>query len=129
MQAGQSLTASCAGDAHVHKSNVNGPVGNPTIRELQDTNGDEDSEAESYQDGRSEGVDQDTRSRAFTWCQSFLSGAWKTITQEDFEISIVRYDMKKSSISWSLYRAEQYISDYRDIIPAISVSSHMQHIH
>lgn len=100
MEDGQSFTASCAGDAPAHKPAVNGPVGNPAIRDLQDANGDEDSEAEAYQDGRSEGVDQDTRSRAFTWCQSFLSGAWKTITQEDFEISIVRYNNnnKKSSL-------------------------------
>ncbi|KAB5574737.1 hypothetical protein PHYPO_G00212480 [Pangasianodon hypophthalmus] len=88
MQAGQSCTA-CAGDAPSHKSAGNGPLENPAIRELVDANGDEDSEAESYQDGRTEGVDRETRSRAFTWCQSFLSGAWKTITQEDFEISIV----------------------------------------
>lgn len=86
MQAGQ-----CAGDGALHKPHVNGRVENPAIRELLlDGNGDEDSEAESYQDGRTEEVDRETRSRAFTWCQSYLSGAWKTITQEDFEISIVR---------------------------------------
>lgn len=73
-------------------SAVNGAVENPVIRELMDANGDEDSEAESYQDGRTEDVDRETRSRAFTWCQNFLSGAWKTITLEDFDISIVRYD-------------------------------------
>lgn len=78
------------GAAPEHKSAVNGPVGNPAIRELQDANGDEDSEAESYQDGRTEGVDRETKSRAFTWCQSYLSGAWNTISQEDFEIRIVR---------------------------------------
>lgn len=99
MQAGQGFNASCAGDTPVHKPAVNGPVGNPAIRELQDANGDEDSEAESYQDGRSEGVDQETRSRAFTWCQNFLSGAWKTVTQEDLEISIVRYENKKPRLS------------------------------
>lgn len=83
MQAGQSLTDSCV-------ERVNGPLGHPAITELQDANGDEDSEAESYQDGRSEGVDRETKNRAFTWCQSFLSGAWKTITLEELEISIVR---------------------------------------
>ncbi|KAM9481848.1 choline/ethanolamine kinase isoform 2-T2 [Clarias gariepinus] len=64
-------------------------AGNPALRELVDMNGEEDSEAESYQDGRTEGVDQETRSRAFTWCQSFLSGAWKSISLGEFEISIV----------------------------------------
>ncbi|XP_065813459.1 choline/ethanolamine kinase isoform X1 [Labrus bergylta] len=53
------------------------------------TNCDDDSEAESFQDGRTEEVDRDTRSRAFTWCRDFLSGSWKTIREEDFQIGIV----------------------------------------
>lgn len=53
-------------------------------------NGDEDSEAESYRDGRCEEVDRDTRSRAFAWCRDFLAGSWKTIHEPDFHISIVR---------------------------------------
>ncbi|KAF4071989.1 hypothetical protein AMELA_G00269210 [Ameiurus melas] len=83
MQAGQRVTAPGAGSA------ANGAVENPVIRELVDGNGDEDSEAESYQDGRTEEVDRETRRRAFTWCRNFLSGAWKTISLEDFDISIV----------------------------------------
>ncbi|KAM8861504.1 choline/ethanolamine kinase [Synchiropus picturatus] len=50
---------------------------------------DEDSEAESFRDGRSEEVDRETRSRAFTWCRDFLSGSWKVISESDFQISIV----------------------------------------
>ncbi|XP_034443993.1 choline/ethanolamine kinase isoform X1 [Hippoglossus hippoglossus] len=56
---------------------------------LFDASGDDDSEAESYRGGRTEGVDRDTRSRAFAWCRDFLSGSWKTIAEVDFEISIV----------------------------------------
>ncbi|KAJ8003097.1 hypothetical protein DPEC_G00165830 [Dallia pectoralis] len=52
-------------------------------------NGDDDSEAESYRDGRTEEVDRDTRSRAFAWCRDFLSGSWKTIPEGDFHITIV----------------------------------------
>ncbi|XP_072241773.1 choline/ethanolamine kinase isoform X2 [Leuresthes tenuis] len=52
-------------------------------------NYDDDSEAESFRDGRSEEVDRDTRSRAFAWCRDFLSGSWKTIQERDFQISIV----------------------------------------
>ncbi|XP_046889485.1 choline/ethanolamine kinase [Hypomesus transpacificus] len=52
-------------------------------------NGDDDSEAESYRDGRSEEVDRDTKGRAFAWCRDFLSGSWKTIPEADFQISIV----------------------------------------
>ncbi|KAM3609622.1 uncharacterized protein V6R79_017832 [Siganus canaliculatus] len=52
-------------------------------------NCDDDSEAESFRDGRTEEVDRDTRSRAFTWCRDFLSGSWKTIREDEFQISIV----------------------------------------
>lgn len=51
---------------------------------------DYDSEAESYRDGRTEGVDRETRGRAFAWCRDFLAGSWKTIDEADFQISIVR---------------------------------------
>lgn len=51
---------------------------------------DEDSEAESFKGGRSEEVDLETRSRAFAWCRDFLSGSWKTLGEDDFQISIVR---------------------------------------
>ncbi|XP_040017977.2 choline/ethanolamine kinase [Gasterosteus aculeatus] len=50
---------------------------------------DDDSESEAFKDGRTEGVDRDTRARAFTWCRDFLSGSWKTIKEGDFQISIV----------------------------------------
>ncbi|KAJ8261719.1 hypothetical protein GJAV_G00157550 [Gymnothorax javanicus] len=53
-------------------------------------NYEDDSEAESYRDGHSEGVDRDIKLRAYTWCRDFLSGTWKTIPLMDFQISIVR---------------------------------------
>lgn len=53
-------------------------------------NCDEDSEAESFRNGRTEEVDRDTRARALTWCRDFLSGSWKTLQEEDFQVSIVR---------------------------------------
>uniref|UniRef100_A0A8C8ME18 ethanolamine kinase n=1 Tax=Oncorhynchus tshawytscha TaxID=74940 RepID=A0A8C8ME18_ONCTS len=52
-------------------------------------NGDDDSEAESYRDGRTEVVDMDMKGRAFAWCRDFLSGSWKSIPEADFQISIV----------------------------------------
>lgn len=54
-------------------------------------NCDDDSEAESFRDGRSDEVDRETKSRAFIWCRDFLSGSWRTIHETDFHISIVRY--------------------------------------
>ncbi|XP_040894887.1 choline/ethanolamine kinase [Toxotes jaculatrix] len=56
---------------------------------LSGANFDDDSEAESFRDGRTEEVDRDTRVRAFAWCRDFLSGSWKTIQEDDFQISIV----------------------------------------
>lgn len=57
---------------------------------LLGANCDEDSEAESFRDGRTEEVDRDTRASAFAWCRDFLSGSWKSLREEEFEISIVR---------------------------------------
>uniref|UniRef100_A0A8C9S4S2 Ethanolamine kinase n=1 Tax=Scleropages formosus TaxID=113540 RepID=A0A8C9S4S2_SCLFO len=39
---------------------------------------------------RSEEPDAQTRRKAFLWCREFLHGAWKTLTEEDFHISIIR---------------------------------------
>ncbi|KAM8750227.1 choline/ethanolamine kinase [Acanthopagrus schlegelii] len=52
-------------------------------------NCDDDSEAESFRDGRTEEVDRDTRGRAHSWCREFLSGSWKTLREDDFQINIV----------------------------------------
>lgn len=57
---------------------------------LAGVSGDDDSEAESFKDGRTEEVDRDTRGSAFSWCRDFLSGSWKTIQEDEFQISIVR---------------------------------------
>lgn len=51
---------------------------------------DEDSDAESSQNERVEEVDRDARARALAWCRDFLSGTWKTLQEEDFQVSIVR---------------------------------------
>uniref|UniRef100_A0A671YA95 Ethanolamine kinase n=1 Tax=Sparus aurata TaxID=8175 RepID=A0A671YA95_SPAAU len=40
-------------------------------------------------DHETEEVDRDTRGRAHSWCREFLSGAWKTLGEDDFQISIV----------------------------------------
>ncbi|KAK0151953.1 Choline kinase alpha [Merluccius polli] len=65
------------------------PLTVSNLRAPSPANGDDDSEAESHRDGRTEAVDRDTRSSAFAWCRDFLSGSWKTIPESDFEISIV----------------------------------------
>ncbi|KAL0968141.1 hypothetical protein UPYG_G00262890 [Umbra pygmaea] len=34
--------------------------------------------------------DMDTKLKAYSWCREFLHGAWKNVTEEDFQISIIR---------------------------------------
>lgn len=34
--------------------------------------------------------DLDTRRKAFLWCREFLHGAWKTLAESDFHITIIR---------------------------------------
>lgn len=69
----------------VHERNIRTPS------PLFGANCDDDSEAESFRDGRTEEVDRETKSRAFIWCRDFLSGSWRTIHETDFYISIVRF--------------------------------------
>ncbi|MGH0162371.1 UNVERIFIED_CONTAM: hypothetical protein FKN15_071914 [Acipenser sinensis] len=49
----------------------------------------DDSEDESHKDGRTEEVDRDTKVRAYAWCKEFLSGSWKLISEDDFQIGVV----------------------------------------
>ena len=37
--------------------------------------------------------DLDTRRKAYLWCREFLHGAWKSLAEEDFHITIIRYRM------------------------------------
>lgn len=60
------------------------------LNPIPGANCDEDSEAESFKDGRSVEVDSETRGSAYTWCRDFLSGSWRTLDADDFQISIVR---------------------------------------
>ncbi|KAJ8003214.1 hypothetical protein DPEC_G00167080 [Dallia pectoralis] len=34
--------------------------------------------------------DLDTKRLAYSWCREYLHGAWKTVTEEEFQISIIR---------------------------------------
>uniref|UniRef100_A0A8C4ZTP9 ethanolamine kinase n=1 Tax=Gadus morhua TaxID=8049 RepID=A0A8C4ZTP9_GADMO len=82
------------GDGCSGKFNMPDRLLHPNVSNLRTpsplgSNGDDDSEAESYRDGRTEEVDKETRDRAFAWCRDFLSGSWKTIPESDFQISIV----------------------------------------
>ncbi|KAI4879997.1 hypothetical protein NFI96_029176, partial [Prochilodus magdalenae] len=101
MQAGLGFAESAGDGGAVH---VKGPAGaggveraaneqpkeeSLRVAAIRSANGDEDSEAESYRDGRTGEVDRETKARAFAWCRDFLSGSWKNISEADFQISIV----------------------------------------
>lgn len=35
--------------------------------------------------------DLDTQHKAYLWCREFLHGAWKSLSEDDFQITIIRY--------------------------------------
>lgn len=35
--------------------------------------------------------DLETKQKAWSWCREFLHGAWKTVSVDDFQITIIRY--------------------------------------
>ncbi|XP_028304338.1 choline/ethanolamine kinase [Gouania willdenowi] len=74
-------------------------------------NCDDDSEAESFLEGRSEEVDRETRSRAFAWCRDFLSGSWRTLSEEDFQISIVSGGLSNLLYLCSLHQHVQCVEE------------------
>lgn len=37
--------------------------------------------------------DLDTRRKAYLWCREFLHGAWKSLPEDDFHITIIRYSL------------------------------------
>ncbi|XP_041745378.1 choline/ethanolamine kinase-like [Coregonus clupeaformis] len=86
------LTTEDTGPA-VEKSNVGDTLvineSNLRAQSPRGANTDDDSEAESYRDGRTEEVDRDMKGRAFAWCRDFLSGSWNCIPEADFQISVV----------------------------------------
>lgn len=35
----------------------------------------------------------DTRRKAYLWCREFLHGAWKSLSEDDFNITVIRYSV------------------------------------
>lgn len=48
---------------------------------------------------RPELPDPDTQRRAFLWCREFLHGAWKSLSEDDFHITVIRYSVCICSIT------------------------------
>uniref|UniRef100_A0AAY4DHN3 Ethanolamine kinase n=1 Tax=Denticeps clupeoides TaxID=299321 RepID=A0AAY4DHN3_9TELE len=83
------FSAAPRGPGHAMQATLNAENGSLRVPSPRGANGDDDSEAESFQDGRTDEVDRETRGRAFAWCRDFLSGSWKSISEADFQIRIV----------------------------------------
>ncbi|KAM9816452.1 choline kinase alpha isoform X2 [Syngnathus typhle] len=60
---------------------------------------------------RPETPDQDTRLNAYLWCKEFLNGAWKTLAEDDFEISIIRGGLSNKLFLCSLPESVDTIGD------------------
>lgn len=55
--------------------------------------------------------DPDTRRRAFRWCREFLHGAWKSVTEEEFSISIIRGGLSNKLFLCSLPDGRASVGD------------------
>uniref|UniRef100_A0A3Q1F0P1 Ethanolamine kinase n=1 Tax=Acanthochromis polyacanthus TaxID=80966 RepID=A0A3Q1F0P1_9TELE len=55
--------------------------------------------------------DLDTRRRAFRWCREFLHGAWKSVTEEEFGISIIRGGLSNKLFLCSLPDGRASVGD------------------
>lgn len=60
---------------------------------------------------RPEQPDSDTRRRAFRWCREFLHGAWKSVTEEEFNISIIRGGLSNKLFLCSLPDSQASVGD------------------
>ncbi|KPP67548.1 choline kinase alpha-like, partial [Scleropages formosus] len=60
---------------------------------------------------RSEEPDAQTRRKAFLWCREFLHGAWKTLTEEDFHISIIRGGLSNMLFLCALPDTQKSVAD------------------
>lgn len=59
---------------------------NENVLEVQPESGDECKDII-----RPDEPDHQTKLKAYLWCKEFLHGAWKSIDESDFQISIIRY--------------------------------------
>uniref|UniRef100_A0A3Q4HIB5 Ethanolamine kinase n=1 Tax=Neolamprologus brichardi TaxID=32507 RepID=A0A3Q4HIB5_NEOBR len=53
--------------------------------------------------------DPDTRRRAYLWCREFLHGAWKSLAEDLFQITIIRWDSRESNKENHLQGAEAMV--------------------
>ncbi|XP_061677764.1 choline kinase alpha isoform X3 [Syngnathoides biaculeatus] len=55
--------------------------------------------------------EQDTRLNAYLWCKEFLNGSWKTLAQNDFQITIIRGGLSNKLFLCSLPDSVDSVGD------------------
>ncbi|KAM8750354.1 choline kinase alpha isoform 2-T2 [Acanthopagrus schlegelii] len=55
--------------------------------------------------------DLDTRRKAYLWCREFLRGAWKTLSEDDFHITIIRGGLSNKLFLCSLPDSQDSVGD------------------
>ncbi|XP_032894828.1 choline kinase alpha-like isoform X2 [Amblyraja radiata] len=68
-------------------------------------------EATDYKAGKQDEPDQQTKHKAYLWCKEFLRGAWKTLTEEEFQISIIRGGLSNLLFLCSLPDTKSCVED------------------
>ncbi|XP_067902501.1 choline kinase alpha isoform X2 [Heterodontus francisci] len=68
-------------------------------------------ETTEYKAGRQDAPDQQTKHKAYLWCKEFLRGAWKTLTEDEFQISIIRGGLSNLLFQCSLPDTKSCVKD------------------
>lgn len=55
--------------------------------------------------------DHQTKHKAYLWCKEFLHGAWKSIDEDDFQISIIRGGLSNKLFLCALPEKQPSIGD------------------
>ncbi|XP_072128740.1 choline kinase alpha isoform X2 [Mobula birostris] len=68
-------------------------------------------ETTDYKAGKQDVPDQQTKHKAYLWCKEFLRGAWKTLTEEEFQITILRGGLSNLLFLCSLPDTKSCVND------------------
>ncbi|XP_062917898.1 choline kinase alpha isoform X2 [Mobula hypostoma] len=68
-------------------------------------------ETTDYKAGKQDVPDQQTKHKAYLWCKEFLRGAWKTLTEEEFQINILRGGLSNLLFLCSLPDTKSCVND------------------
>lgn len=70
-----------------------------------------DTEEDCKELARLDQPDLDTRRKAYLWCREFLHGAWKSLAEDDFHITIIRGGLSNKLFLCSLPDSVDTVGD------------------